>query len=623
MADLLIQGGSGHSDQESVDLREPDVDPELHKGNESVPEGIDTPVFSSVSDGYLAEVSTHVIKEFPKYDLRLQGGFFQTEQKSGDIWASLRYTPVAVRNEWYEGAVDLQTGPSIHLPYSAKSEAEHSKLAPSYSMFAMTSLQAYFGAKQDINSWFGLRQAVEGSAWFLLGKNISPNYEAPLKIGSSLLFKTENSTSVAVGAKAVFPINNQDVQDIQKTYPNFEHVESFVSITSRYIDFDVSMQHYLNSQSITAEIGKEYEISQGDSAHYLTPTVSTQQQLGGDAIYFVGGVFLGLKYAFGNSEHNVRAEANVTAGFSPSDNGIDGHYIDSGSADLTAALWGASGTLARLGRFHELKGKEIEHTDGVFHLGEMDVESDSCKVVGVETWLCDSTDGPAYMQARVERKDGVYKVMDTRSKYSNDVVGDFLREDTYKGYISRLKKYSKHEQIKALQLLAHVGYETYDEVGKYLSNGSGQVNNISNEDIYTTARAHQLGNSSRPTTVCRGFAAFVTETAEKLGFEAHSAVISTGKLGHVISLIREPGKLSFEVINYGSEGRSYGTASIARVLDAYCEEMGYGPQVNYKIYDAKGKYVRTIDTNYGSQVKARMTVPSRLDPFLKGKRGAK
>ncbi|EKD42593.1 MAG: hypothetical protein ACD_73C00089G0001 [uncultured bacterium] len=214
-------------------------------------------------------------------------------------------------------------------------------------------------------------------------------------------------------------------------------------------------------------------------------------------------------------------------------------------------------------------------------------------------------------------QNGDYELLDYKAKINHPFYKALYQGEDLEAFALELDLAPSSEKLRYLNTLARLLYGLYDAAGLGIASGSGEVNTVSREELYTTVRESVVKDIRDRKTVCRGIAPFIANLAHRWGFEAYTAKIQTNGNNHVVTLLKEKGA-AWNVINYGKNSFVSNDQSISQTLDDFAAASGYPPQPFYELYDHNGNYLRRIETSFGNTLFDKTTAPEKLKGFLMG-----
>lgn len=412
---------------------------------------------------------------------------------------------------------------------------------------------------------------------------------------------------------------------------------------------DIGADIYRDSGEGHVSLTYQHAIKDGDHLNHLLAFNATGiGQIWGAEQYTGYQFMVGLKYSVEDSKNNLRFDVGGTMTPIVRDDAVGiGNGLD--PSDTDGLIKQKNSMLGGLHILDDIYNYEMLFNDTtvVEEFGPpssdgtyvFKVKSNGgnaileCSKAGTNKWTCDVLDMVSFSGAKVSAivvdKGNDNYVVDEHSisvDWKNyKYIHSFYDNDSLKGFVKDIESASYQEKLIILNALSSTVYLTYNhEATEGIMDGfQKRTNTISDQEIYEEVRHIVIGGGKvDPTTVCRGIAPFLAHIAKQWGFEAYAVGIDTqGGVGHVVTVVREPGKDEYSIINKGisSNGEVKDADSLYDALQAYAAQQGYGPQTRFRIYDSEGNYIRSIETQYGANLRERMTPQSRLDAHLRGK----
>ena len=604
----------------------------------ALPPRREPPTSLNATKAYMRGAAIDTSTAFPSANLQLDAGLFQTQQRDGDAYAAMQYTPLNRSWKWFSVATDFTGGLALHEDLVTKGRPD---------LLASGAAQFFMGSRQSLASWCTLQEGFEFAPSIIGGVPVSPDVWLPATSGLSLRFNARK-VAISVGETIDTPVVMANVQDAGSIRPDFEKATTHVTLHS-YLNASLALDVY-RDEGIDGhlQLSRLFRIpGSGRFSHEVEIAASVDSPLAGHEPFINRGISIWLAYHFGDPESGLRMRASADinpAAYTTESDEVTTHPVDyslnsfdalSGVYWDTRALYALEGqTLKR-----EVGGYDIpEGSEAWFAFEEEDEDKtfrnifDRCRFLDGDSWICEgtaswtnegiSTDPFVAIdyQGIVRRIDGEFQLEDITSRardYLLPLHAALAQEETIEGFATALDGATYDQKIRYLSQIRWTAEDTYKLVSTILP--SGKTNVIGEQAIYNALRNNGIADHLEPTTVCRGFAAFITKLAKRWGLEAHSATITTDSSGHVISLVRKPGSDQYHYINYGDDLIASPHGSMLEALEAFSRHHGYVP-LGYTIYDADGNFVRRLESAHGAALRERVTPRSRLNQFLFGKK---
>ncbi len=486
-------------------------------------------------------------------------------------------------------------------------------------------LKFFTGSKQKVDI-VEFREGLEVSAAFYYGKNLSPLVTVPFSAGASIGIHLPKDSSMWLSGLIENYIAVADVQDAGSVFPFFNKGSVALSAdVPKTIDVDLGMDfHYNGARSMHGSISypfdKPFDIPikgfLGFNGRFDMTGGSPNNWVMQSGNYF--GISAGIDWGTTTSNGDdigVSARTTFGAKYSPGnasnapiDALVNPASIPNGSQIKCEGINTQNGTLNNCTLYE--KSVDCNYTDFSYVNGNPFAGGAECYT---KNGLVVTADRSPSGSGQLFSVSGT----ETRNKYANLI----LNASSLNQLISQAKSLTKGSQLILLNDLVQLAYQTYDNQALLIPNGSGRTNSISPDDIYSALHNNFANpDNHTPTTVCRGFAKFVTYVADQLGFEAHAVSIQTKNMSHVITVLREKGSGNgYTVINYGDNNYYSDNRDISRVIQQYAMENGYPPQLQNWVFGADGKPEGVIETGTFKMLQEAAEAPPQLDNFLKGK----
>lgn len=491
-------------------------------------------------------------------------------------------------------------------------------------------LDFFLGSKQRAGI-VEFREGLEVGTSFFWGKNLSAVLTAPITLGATIGVHLPGESSIWLSGSIENYIAMADVQDAGSIFPFFNKGEISLAAHSPNIEVDLSLDLYFNgTKSIHGTITYPLDEPFGIPVHGFAGIEGGFDLSGGDPNNWVmqSGQYLGFAIGidFGLTKDD-EIGLSVRTAFSSSDS--PDYSYESGDViapanpyptpiDKTLACGPAKqshgDTYMNCSWAMGYEGPTDENGALTCYPGTDN--SLNCFVNGSEVFFkADKIADPS-----ADDYFDFFKVGGMGS--ANPQIDAILGSAALDQLVAAGASMGEHEQVVLLNHLAELGYKTYDDQALLIANGTGQTNTISEEDIYSNLRETYINpDSKKPTTVCRGFAKFITYVADKWNFEAHAVTIQTAKSGHVITVLRKKGSADgYYVINYG-DGPIYKSTDrdISKVVQDYCAKNGYPPQLQNWVFGPDGSPEGVIETATFKMLKEATLPKPELEDFLRGR----
>lgn len=494
-----------------------------------------------------------------------------------------------------------------------------------YAIFAMLSARLMLGVDAPLFLGIRGRIAAEMEAIVNVGQNDPIGYSIPIRFGAGIGRSLPRGVSLAAGVDSRFFLTQRNAQDINSVSLVFNDFGPFLHLGSPIAGLDVRYGVYGNERTIEARLSHTFRTYLGD----ITASVEGSSSLSGQPAY-PPAAFVRLGWSTSRRKWGIGVEGSfnpskasfVTDG-SSYDNEVTNSLINRAQAFSQEDFAGHEMSCRRGAQRDEpnphwmcYAGRAFsgEFSDG----GEIDCYENS---PGRVTCFLGSGDEAIRFNAQFSRDDGVYRFFRISSDWGlstrNPAVRAFLDSPDLGTFINTVNGFnSVLDKLSALGLLAKLAYMTYDQDGLVTSNGNGNVNSATPDEIFGESRNHLLGLSSQPTTVCRGIAVYIANAAARLGFKAYAAGLATQGMQHVVTIFREPGG-NFVVINRGPGYSQTYARTFIEALQFFARQEGYPAERSFTIYDSDGNFVRNIETEGGRVIREALTPPDEFSPYLR------
>lgn len=493
-----------------------------------------------------------------------------------------------------------------------------------------SSLILFGGAKQKLGP-ISFREGVEAGTYLYLGKNLSPVVALPFSIGAAIGIESSKERAIWLNGSIKNYVISADVQDPWDLAPFFS--EAIVGLSAKLhntqFNFDYHIFHNesqrvnaslihrfanLFGESVSASAGIEggYDLTGGQPGNYVLQSGN-----------YVGATFV-LNWNSGKKKQGASFRTSIAQNNSP----FTGY--ETGKVK-NLPLFNPSPIGKNVACKHNSSGNGpgdcfwVNAYSGP-HLDNSNDVSLNCHDMGdyMKCYLPGSSFYVNVVEYKEPSSSGFYSYYTVEDIGSNDpIVKTILSNKNFDDMLSAGKKLSNDQQLILLNYLAQLAYRTADMQAGLLSEGMGKTNSIKAKEIYSALHdGFKDANNLRPTTVCRGFAKFITGIANSWGFEAHSVSIQTTKgTGHVITVLRDKsGYSDYSVINYGT-GPIFKSPhrDISRVVQDYCIKNGYPPQLQNWSYGPDGSPEGIIEPPTFGELREATEPEWPLKNYLEGK----
>lgn len=504
------------------------------------------------------------------------------------------------------------------------------------------SLRVHSGLRFD----FGLgelRLGGSASAMLSMGIHRSTDFYAPLEVGTSLRHYFSRATVFTMGFSSMWIPTPSDIQDVSLTlFQNSSHF--FTQLDNEFLDFGVGVEWYNNEIIGQAQLSRTFEISQiggrlllGIAGRVALEGTGPENQRWSSTMPSAG-----ITIGYERPEGRTGVRAYTTINTTSNQEGWHARH-NTQSKYKAEEVAGALSSDAAVGQEYECKlDDKFAKLSYWCSLGKKQVVKMQC-VRGEEysssnpVYRCYNEKTPDLVEAKMlfvrnedvtqKNKDGsitlieqhrFFKVSSVPALTNKEPVLKALVESKgLSDYIAKLAKLSDDQIVASLSVLAQLGYDSYNDQGLQFVLGNDTINRISLDDMFNTIQLnYKHPEKIDRTTVCRGIAKLITHIAHGAGFEAHNIAIQTKSDGHVVSMIRKPGR-DYQFINYGNVLTTVDDMDMTLAVTRFANVNGYPPQTRILVYDHTGAPERNIVTNEG-QLLEEATVPSNdFQKFLR------
>jgi hypothetical protein len=200
---------------------------------------------------------------------------------------------------------------------------------------------------------------------------------------------------------------------------------------------------------------------------------------------------------------------------------------------------------------------------------------------------------------------------------------------TYGEFAEGLQGMTFEEKLSALNFAAYLLNTTYNLTGTVKT--IKKVDRIGQEDLYKTIRSAAFDEITEKTSVCRGFAKFITRLASDIGLSATAAILSTTSEAHVISLVSEGDGEPFHVVNFGKYDVSINALTVTDAIWNYIYAVNSDLNVNeveghgmytepiiVNLYDSNGRYGGRVEFPLKNLIDKEIGVDAGAAEFING-----
>lgn len=495
--------------------------------------------------------------------------------------------------------------------------------AERYSVGIIPSARLLMGLQQKPGGGFTFREAAGANVILPVGVRMNADaVMAPLEVGASVRKEFSRSTSVVLGARALFYPFPENVQDISLNI-NHDATNFFAKLESPVVDLTTGLSFYNNKETLG-------QVRLSRTFQNVTVSLQGQASLTGDSWASAAHtVLLGLNYEAVKDGAGVIARTHLNLRPAEASNSFlaAGPQYDFASIDKVQSFGkpGDEVTCKRELPYHK-DGKE-------YYLYTCPV--DSAKQVKLTCAQTPGTDPKKQLDVTCSYQNGSYKAqygltwLDSKGEERHFRISKGLNVVAGKGVVStmlesksladlenRLAQLSEAEQAQVINLWLSLLYKSYNTDGLRFLLGTKSVNQISLEEMFTAGQAYMRDPDSVDTsTVCRGIARFGAHLGHVAGFHAHVVALRTDGDSHVVAFLRKPGG-HYKVLNYGDDVFETTAVDLPNAILQFSKARNYPPQIRTVIFDHEGKYERTFITNEGRLLIEATTPQNKFEQFL-------